>query len=492
MSGDGPLTSSWCTNWGAFNTPRLWAMVSDEDDPDAWRQVAAWGEVAVAVKDHRARLVQARDALTAAWPPEQNAAAQAFVNELDTLIGRMDIARQDADTTATGLANILEALRTAKNQIQPLYDEYKSKSDDLVPNWWDHAEDGIDEKAQAVMIAAEQIVEQNVPQLKVPDPYTMDPKGARGGFEPMGDGNSTGSSGTGTSGRSRDTTVVPVPHDPVPPMPGHDATVPSSSGGSGPDGSGPDGAGGGGVGGGGSSGGSGGGGMVGGPALAGATPPPPPGAPPVAPSGAPPPGVLPSSGPTSGISPVTGAPMPGLLPGGLPGGVGPGGVGPGGAGPGGKTGGSGLTGPTGVGGGYARGNRPAGRGASRALPSGAVIGETVGGGRGAGAPGLGGVSGRGVTEKGGRAGARGAAKPKPPSWLPEDEPRGSAGGRGGATTGPAGMAASRRAGRRDGDHGDQFDPDNPWEVAEGVDPVITPSDDNPRHDPGPNVIGWHG
>jgi hypothetical protein len=484
---DDVLTSSWCTNWGAFNTPRLWAMVSDEDNPDAWRQVAAWGEVAVAVKDHRARLVQARDALTAAWPPEQNAAAQAFVDELNTLIGRMDIARQDADTTATGLANILEALRTAKNQIQPLYDEYKSKSDDLVPAWWDHAEDDIDTKARAVMVAAEQIVQQNVPQLKVPDPYTMDPKGARGGFEPTGDGSATGSSGAGTSGRSRGTTDVPVPHDPVPPMPGHDATVPSSSGGSGPDGTGGGGTGGGGTG----SGGSGAAGSIaGGPALAGVIPPPPPGAPPVAPPGASPPGGggLPTGGgPVTGIMPVTNAPMPGLLPGGLGGGLGPGGVGP--------AGGTGVPGPagtTGVGGGYARGSRPVARGASRALPSGAVIGETVGGGRAPGAAGTGGVSGRGATGKGARPGVRAAAKPKPPSWLPEDEPRGSAAGRGGATTAPAGMAAGRRPGRRDGDPGDQFDPDNPWKVAGGVDPVITPSDDNPRHDPGPNVIGWRG
>jgi hypothetical protein len=32
-------------------------MVSDEDDPDAWRQVAAWADVAVTVKDQRSRLV---------------------------------------------------------------------------------------------------------------------------------------------------------------------------------------------------------------------------------------------------------------------------------------------------------------------------------------------------------------------------------------------------------------------------------------------------
>jgi hypothetical protein len=49
---------------------------------------------------------------------------------------------------------------------------------------------------------------------------------------------------------------------------------------------------------------------------------------------------------------------------------------------------------------------------------------------------------------------------------------------------------SRRASGEDDDYG--FDPDNPWAVAEGVDPVINPSPDVSRNDPGPNVIGWRG
>ncbi|HEX5204021.1 MAG TPA: hypothetical protein VFW27_29175 [Actinoplanes sp.] len=53
---------------------------------------------------------------------------------------------------------------------------------------------------------------------------------------------------------------------------------------------------------------------------------------------------------------------------------------------------------------------------------------------------------------------------------------------------------SGRGGRRQtgNEDGIGFDPDNPWEVAEGVDPVIAPSTEDPRHDPGPNVIGWRG
>jgi hypothetical protein len=60
-----------------------------------------------------------------------------------------------------------------------------------------------------------------------------------------------------------------------------------------------------------------------------------------------------------------------------------------------------------------------------------------------------------------------------------------------AQTGAA-AGAARRAGGGDADAGRRFDPDNPWEVAAGVDPVITAQPDTARHDPGPNVIGWRG
>jgi hypothetical protein len=54
------------------------------------------------------------------------------------------------------------------------------------------------------------------------------------------------------------------------------------------------------------------------------------------------------------------------------------------------------------------------------------------------------------------------------------------------------MTGGRRPAGDETDAGPRFDPDNPWEVAGGVDPVISPQPDTARHDPGPNVIGWRG
>ena len=469
---DPVLTSSWCTAWGSYNTPRLWAMVKDEDDPEAWRQVAAWGEISTTVKDQRSALVNARDALVAAWPPGQNKSSEAFVAELNILIARLDSAKADADDTATGLANILEALRQAKNNIQPLWEQYKEKSDDLVPAWWDSAEDELDKKAQAHMITAEQIVQENVARLKVPDSYTLEPRDPQ--WEPMADddgsSDTSGSDGS-VSTRSTSDVTVPVPHDPVPPLPDHDPIVPD--GGSGPD-----------SGGNGSTGGS--GVAPSGPGLAGVINPP----------SVSPPSALPPGGGTGVIPPGGGG--SGMVPGPSPI-IGPGiGGGSGTLRPGGGTGtirggGAGISGlgGGGVGGGGAgRGVRPVT--GPRAMPSGAVIGESVAGaGRGGvGGAGVGGAGGRGAAARGGVAGrGTGQARPPRPSWLP-DEPVGAK--RAGAAGSP-GVPGGARGGRRSAS-GEQppFDPDNPWEVAEGVAPVITPAPDNARHDPGPNVIGWRG
>jgi hypothetical protein len=507
---DPVLTSSWCTNWGAFNTPRLWSMVMDEDDGPGRQQVSAWRTLAGSVRSQRAALITARADLVAAWPPEENESSAAFVTELDVLISRLDTASADADATASGLDNILTAIQTAKTTIQPLWEKYKDKSDDLVPRWWDSAEDEIDEQARTAMIAAERAVEDSVALLKVPDKYELkigDKTDESGGGDP-GEPGGGGKTGSGESG-----ITATVPHNPVPPLPGQDPTVPDGSQGGGTgDGSTGDGStvGGGissGVGSGGvGSGGVGSGGGGGGPDLAGVITP---GQPPVAPGGGGNIG-LPGGGGTplptgGGGNPI----VPGLLPTGGSGPITPGRGGsirPGSTiGEPGVGGGRAGVGPIGGGGGRGAGGRSGRLGrsgtlggiqeevGSRGLRGGSVGEPGVGRGlRGVGGPGegLGGAGGRGGIGSPGGRGGRGAAaggrgrQPRP-SWLSDDEvgPHRNAGG----VSGMPGRGGRRGQGDDD-EYG--FDPDNPWEVAEGVDPVIAPSTDEPRHDPGPNVIGW--
>ncbi|WP_433297888.1 hypothetical protein ACQP2F_42095 [Actinoplanes sp. CA-030573] len=502
---DPVLTSSWCTNWGAYNTPRLWSMVMDEDENAGRDQVSAWRTLAGSVRSQRQALLTARADLVAAWPPEENASSAAFVNELDILIGKLDAASADADSTGSGLDNIVTAIQTAKTTIKPLWEKYKDKSDDWVPNWWDHAEDDIDKEARNAMITAERAVEDSVAQLKVPEPYSLKIDGGSIDEEPGSGEKPTGGGGRTGGSTSRGITAE-VPHNPPPHLPGHDATLPDGNQGGSVDGPGDLGGGsggGGGIGGGGAGGvGSiGGGGSVSGgsgPDLAGVITP---GQPP-SPGG--PGGTLPTTGigggggtlPAPGIGGGGGGGgyVPGLLPsgGGAP--IPAGGGRAGGIRPGGRLGGT--IGEPGAAGGRGGGIPMGAGGGGVGGRGGGVGGRGVGGGRGGrlgggiGEPGGGrgvrggvGAAGEGVGGRGG-AGGRGA-KPARPPWLPDDEV-----GPNRNNPGMTGMPG--RGGRRAGGSEDEydFDPDNPWEVAEGVDPVIAPSSDNPRHDPGPNVIGW--
>ena len=389
-----------CTAWGNYSTESLWKMVEGEDDADGWRQVAAWGRMEQAVGAQRRRLVACRQALVEKWPPQTSEASRVFVAHLDGLIASMDQTLKAASSTSAALAGIMQALATAKREMDPLRQEYAEKSNDLVLRSWDGAEDEINDRARAVMAKAERAVMQYTAAIVAPPQYQFG-AGYDGGT-PFGPPGSPGSPG-GLSGRppgaGADAIIPPVPHHP-----------PSPSSGDPPGSSGPT------------------AGLPTGPILGGVTP------------------------------PGVGGPGVSELPGGTAGGPsGPGGTGAPGAG------GPGPGGPGGFGAG--------------AVPTGGMIG--------AGGPGRGGGTGRG---------GRGAAASM---GAPGAQPRsGSGGGRSAGGMPPGGVIggapltghAGHGGGRRSGDarHGD---PDNPWEVAEGVPPIIEAPSEPRRPDPGPGVIG---
>jgi hypothetical protein len=176
----------------------------------------------------------------------------------------------------------------------------------------------------------------------------------------------------------------------------------------------------------------------------------------------------------SGGPGLAGAPPPVTPPGGggptppaPPGGPTPSTVGPGLGGPG----------PTGAG--------PWGPGIGPAVPPGMPVGP---GGAGAGRrPSASAASGRLGGGTGPFPGGTQAGRAMPPGGVIGGA---GAGGTPGATVPPAAGGGRGRRAEGAGGHGHGGDPDNPWEIEEGVPPVIEPAaESEPRHDPGPGVIG---
>lgn len=228
---DGTFRPSGATPWSSYNTPRIWAMVEGEDDPEAWRQVAALGSMAGLLKDQRARLELAKQKLVDAWPPEQNKAARAFVNEMDQLLFTMQVNKDIADSNAGALGQIVDALRQAKEKIAPLYQSYVDKSDDWVPGWWDHAEEELDEQARQHMREAEQLVAHPDNAITVPGIYEFQPDEAhtRSGDGSDADG-PTGRTGSGTGGSIAAVGKIAVPHEPPPSLPRPESPNPAVPG----------------------------------------------------------------------------------------------------------------------------------------------------------------------------------------------------------------------------------------------------------------------
>lgn len=105
----------------------MWACLQDQDTAGQWKQVAGWRKVCDLALAHLGRLREYRRGLAEAWPPETNAAAQAYVGELDQLIDRVQRTHDAAAANYDALAAAARAIGSARSELQPLYDEFATK-----------------------------------------------------------------------------------------------------------------------------------------------------------------------------------------------------------------------------------------------------------------------------------------------------------------------------------------------------------------------------
>lgn len=105
----------------------MWACLHDQDTAGQWKQVAGWRKVCDLALAHLGRLREYRRGLAEAWPPETNAAARAYVGELDQLIDRVQRTHDAAAANYDALAAAARAIGSARAELEPLYDEYATK-----------------------------------------------------------------------------------------------------------------------------------------------------------------------------------------------------------------------------------------------------------------------------------------------------------------------------------------------------------------------------
>ncbi|WP_157545594.1 hypothetical protein [Hamadaea tsunoensis] len=465
------------TSWYVLDVPTMWSYISGINLDPMYTQSSGWDKAIDLASTNLWRLKDFRDKLTQAWPPEKSQASQEYVGKLDELITSVQDVYDAAVANKTSASNLTSSLSEAQYKVKPLYDEYlknmgtqstyeqnlTSKKTELANKYtagsnsyksalaaWQRSNPDPATAARQAQIT--DTVRQTMSGLSTdlvvssgkmvePKPYTPPQIAGRdtGGSKVGGgsDGDTGGGSTTG-SGSNHTAPVIPPP-----------VFLPPTTTG---------------------------------PSLTGTTTLPPPVAPTPMPTA--PISTLPSTPP--GTGPI------GMVPPVAP--VGPGGLinpppnptGPLTTFPGGKTGpgvigGRGLTGVPGEG--------PMGGG--RVNPVGGVIGRQ--GATGGMGP-MGGARGgsvRGVNPAGGVIGGRGGAAGRTGPGVTEEElaGRGGRGGVGGRGAGMVGGGVGGRGKRNPDDHENEWDPDNPWEVAEGVAPVVEAPAESGPIDPGPAIGG---
>lgn len=126
--GSGVTTDFGGTNWSLLDVPTIWATLSDHDTENHWRLVSGWRRTCDLTRAHLDRLTEYRDRLTAAWPPERSAASREYVGRLNHLIDSLrqthDVAAANYDTFSAATT----AIGATRTKLRGIHDEYVTKS----------------------------------------------------------------------------------------------------------------------------------------------------------------------------------------------------------------------------------------------------------------------------------------------------------------------------------------------------------------------------
>ena len=119
--------TSGLTDWRLMDVLSMWTCLQDQDTTGHWKQVAGWRKVCDLALAHLSRLQEYRRGLAEAWPPETNAAARAYIGELDQLIEKVQRTHDAAAGNYDALAAATRALSSTRADLKPIYEEYAAK-----------------------------------------------------------------------------------------------------------------------------------------------------------------------------------------------------------------------------------------------------------------------------------------------------------------------------------------------------------------------------
>jgi hypothetical protein len=161
-----PHYDAWCTAWDAYDVPRIWDSVAEEDDAVGWGQVNGFRNMADELAKSYEDLRRSRETLAAAW---QSPAAAAMLARIDHFTESLLLDARCAATTATALDGIMDTLAKARMNVVILKRRWDSVTSDWIPEFWDNAAADLNEQAAVIMSDADQAIRDYRTQIITPD-----------------------------------------------------------------------------------------------------------------------------------------------------------------------------------------------------------------------------------------------------------------------------------------------------------------------------------
>ncbi|MBL7254834.1 hypothetical protein [Paractinoplanes lichenicola] len=103
-------------------------LIKSADTDKHYQLLTGWKQSADLINEHRWQVQNYRDNLAAAWPPERNAAAAAYVARLDDLINNLDETYEAAIANHDAFAAATLSISLAQRDMQKIADEYASNT----------------------------------------------------------------------------------------------------------------------------------------------------------------------------------------------------------------------------------------------------------------------------------------------------------------------------------------------------------------------------
>ncbi|MGV9977248.1 hypothetical protein ACWDUH_06190 [Micromonospora wenchangensis] len=119
--------TSGLTDWQLMDVLSMWACLQDQETPGHWKHVAGWRKVCELAQNHLRQLRQYRAGLAEAWPPATNAAARTYLGELDELISKVQRTHDTAAANHDALAAVARAIDSTRPELKRIRDDYAEK-----------------------------------------------------------------------------------------------------------------------------------------------------------------------------------------------------------------------------------------------------------------------------------------------------------------------------------------------------------------------------